>query len=125
MSLLTLIMEFTMLATIGDEPTNPVDILAAMASRESGCVTVTDVFVIEEPTQHIQFHVHTDPPSGGTLTWSVATPRFPALTENHAHPRHPEVALIFAELTAEHPQHDQVRANRDVIITCFQMVSVP
>lgn len=29
-------------AAIGDEPTNPVDVPAAMASRESGCITVTE-----------------------------------------------------------------------------------
>src|SRR5215204_1684227 len=44
-------------AAIGGEPTNPVDVLAAMASRESGCITATEVYRVEQPTPHIQFHV--------------------------------------------------------------------
>src|SRR5918996_4727184 len=100
---------------IGDEPTNPVDIMAAMASRESGCVTVTEVFALDDPVPHVQFHVLSDPPSGGILTWTTAAPRFPA-SELYPHPRHGEVLLRFAELTSDHPQYDQVRANRDVII---------
>jgi hypothetical protein len=107
--------------TIGDDPTNPVDITAAMASRETGCVTVTEVVVVEQPTQHIQFHMHTDPPSGGSLIWTASGHRF-ALGETYPHPRASEVSLAFAELADDHAQRDSVRANRDAIIGCFRAV---
>jgi hypothetical protein len=107
--------------TTGDEPTNPVDVMAAMASRESGCVTVTEVFALNDPAPHVQFHALSDPPSGGILTWTNAVHRFPA-SEIYPHPRHGKVTLRFAELTTEHPQYEQVRANRDAIAACFQSV---
>src|SRR5687767_9122324 len=69
--------------------------MAAMASRESGCVSVTGVFIIEELTQHIQFHVHSDLPSGGSLIWTASAPRFLGASEAYAHPRHAEVTLHF------------------------------
>ena len=109
------------LSVIGAEPTNPFDVLAAMASRETGCITVTEVAVVEWPTQHVQFHVHTDPPSGGSLIWTASAHRF-TLAETYAHPHASEVTLAFAELTPEHPQHDAVRANRDAIVSCFRAV---
>jgi hypothetical protein len=57
--------------TIGDEPINPAHVLAAMASRETGCVTLTEVFQLDDPIEHYQFHVHTDPPSGGSIGWTL------------------------------------------------------
>jgi hypothetical protein len=103
------------------EPTNAIDVMAAMASRESGCVTVTEVYALHDPVPHVQFYVLSDPPSGGILTWTNAAHRFPA-SEIYPHPRRGEVLLRFAELTTEHPQYEQVRANRDSIAACFQSV---
>lgn len=34
-------------ASIGEEPMNPADIMAAMASRDTGCITGTDVFLVQ------------------------------------------------------------------------------
>jgi hypothetical protein len=103
---------------IGDEPTNPAHVLAAMAFRESGCVIVTEVFKLDHPVPHYQFHVHTHPPSGGSMGWTLTA----LAGEVHAHPRHPEVALSFAELPNDHPQREAVRENRDSIVECFQAV---
>jgi hypothetical protein len=63
-----LFMATLLVFAVGDESTNPVDVMAAMVSRESGCVTVTEVFALDDPVPHVQFHVLSDPPSGGVLT---------------------------------------------------------
>ncbi len=111
-------------AAIGDEPTNPVDIVAAMASRDTGCITMTDVSVVEQPTPHIQFHVLSDPPSGASLQWTAASAVLSGgqPKENYVHSRHPEVTLSFGILADDQPQRDEVRANRDAIIACFESV---
>jgi hypothetical protein len=103
---------------IGLEPTNPADIVAAMAFRDSGCLTVTEVYRVEQPTPHIQFHVLSDPPSGAVLQWTAASSILAGdrLQENYVHSRHPEVTLSFGILADDQPQHDEVRANRDAII---------
>jgi hypothetical protein len=115
---------FALHLAIGDEPTNPVDIMAAMASRDTGCITVTDVYRVDEPTPHVQFHVLSDPPSGAVLQWIAASSVLAGgrQQENYGHPRHPEVSLSFRVLADDQPQYDEVRANRDTIVSCFQSV---
>jgi hypothetical protein len=95
-----------------------------MASRETGCIIVTEACRVNQPTPHVQFHIDSDPPSGAVLQWTAATSVLSQghLQENHVHPRHPEVTLSFSELSGDIPQHDEVRANRDTVIDCFQQV---
>ena len=52
------------LAAVSGEPTNSVDIMAAMASRDTGCVAVSEVYRVDRPTPYIQFHVMVRPTIG-------------------------------------------------------------
>jgi hypothetical protein len=88
-----------------------------MALRETGCILVTEVFELANPIPHYEFHVHSEPPSGGWMGWTPTV-----IGEIHVHPRHPEVALAFGELPDDHPQPDGIRVNRDAIIECFRQV---
>jgi hypothetical protein len=101
---------------------NPVEILAAMADRESGCLSEGEVSRVDAPSPHFQFSVQSDPPSGGWPGWTPSLERFPSLEETYAHPRQPAVTLAFASLADDMPDHDAVRANREAIIGCFEQV---
>jgi hypothetical protein len=92
--------------------------VAAMASRDTDCTTVTEVYRDEQPTPHIQFHVLSDSPSGAALQWTAASDALSGgkRKENYLHPRHPEVTLSFGVLADDQPQPDEVRTNRDAII---------
>jgi hypothetical protein len=48
--MLVTLFTFALHLAIGDEPANPVDVLAAMASLDTGCISVIEVYRVEQPT---------------------------------------------------------------------------
>jgi len=104
------------------EPVNPVDLLVAMADRESACLSVVEASQLDAPSPQVQFCMESDPHSGGWLGWTPSLEHFPSLEETHAHPRQPEITLAFASLPDDMPEHESVRSNRDAIIACFEQV---
>src|SRR4051794_19767727 len=101
-----------------DARVNPLDVLTAMTA----CVPVMELDPVDGRAPGVLFHVESDPPSGGWLGLTVNSLLLPVESEFYAHPRHREITLQFGELTDDQPQHDEVRANRDAIIACFQSV---
>jgi hypothetical protein len=87
------------------ELVKPVDVLAAMADRQSGCLSVVEGSRVDAPTPHLQFSVQADPPGGGWPGWTPSLEHFLSLGETHAHPRQPAVTLALASLTDDLPQH--------------------
>lgn len=97
--------------------TSPLQVLTAMA----GCVPIVAGSVRLDGS--IEFHVDSDPPSGGTLTWAM-----PDLDETrwelYRQPQHPAVVLLFARRPDDAQQQAEVRANRDRIVSCFTSLTI-
>src|SRR4051812_19289895 len=99
------------------DATTPLQVLTAMA----GCVPI--VAGTLEPDGSVQFHVDTDPPSGGVLSWEMPD-LDGSVWEIYHQPQHPAVLLRFARRPDDAPQQAEVRANRDRIVSCFSELAL-